>query len=88
MADLEFGGIDLAKNVFQLHGCSSTGAVIFRKQLKRNKLLSFISELPTCTIAVALPLNRVILNLCGRTEAFWPSASSGRLDRTSHASRS
>ncbi len=52
MTDLEVVGIDLAKNVFQLHGCSSTGAVIFRKQLKRNKLLSFISELPTCTIAM------------------------------------
>jgi transposase len=52
MVDLELVSIDLAKNVFQLHGCSSTGAVIFRKQLKRDKLPSFISELPTCTIAM------------------------------------
>ena len=52
MANLDLVGIDLAKNVFQLHGCSSTGEVIFRKQVKRNKLLSFISELPKCIIAM------------------------------------
>jgi transposase len=52
MEDLDLVGIDLAKNVFQLHGCSSTGEVVFRKQLKRNKLLAFISGLPTCTIAM------------------------------------
>ena len=52
MKDLELVGIDLAKNVFQLHGCSSTGEVVFRKQLKRSKLLSFFAELSTCTIAM------------------------------------
>ncbi len=52
MKDLELVGIDLAKNVFQLHGCSSTGEVVSRKQLRRSKLLSFIAELPTCTIAM------------------------------------
>lgn len=52
MENLDTVGIDLSKNVFQLHGCSSIGEVVFRKQLKRNKLLSFISELPTCTIAM------------------------------------
>ena len=50
MTNLDLVGLDLAKNVFQLHGCSSTGEVIFRQQLKRSKLLTFISELPTCTI--------------------------------------
>ncbi len=52
MKDLDLVGLDLAKNVFQLHGCSSTGEVVFRKQLRRSKLLSFIAELPTCTIAM------------------------------------
>lgn len=52
MADLDLVGLDLAKNVFQLHGCSSTGEVVFRKQRRRSKLLSFIAELPTCTIAM------------------------------------
>ena len=40
MENLDLVGIDLAKNVFQLHGCSSTGEVIFRKQVKRSKLVS------------------------------------------------
>ncbi len=52
MADLDLVGIDLAKNVFQPHGCSSTGEAVFRKQLRRNKLLSFIAELLACTIAI------------------------------------
>jgi len=52
MTDLELVGIDLAKNVFQLHGCSSAGEVLFRKQLRRNKLIPFIAELPPCMIAM------------------------------------
>lgn len=52
MENVDLVGIDLAKSVFQLHGCSSTGEEIFRKQLRRNKLLLFISELPPCTIAM------------------------------------
>ncbi len=52
MADLDLVGIDLAKNVFQLHGCSSAGEVVFRKRLRRNKLLSFVGKLPACTIAM------------------------------------
>lgn len=32
-------GLDIAKNVFQLHGADVTGGVVFRKQLRRNKVL-------------------------------------------------
>jgi transposase len=31
-------GIDLAKNVFQLHGCDATGRAVLRKQLARCQL--------------------------------------------------
>ena len=34
-------GIDLAKNVFQLHGVDANENVVIRKQLKRSQLLSF-----------------------------------------------
>jgi transposase len=36
-------GVDLAKNVFQLHGTSLSGQVKFRKKLPRQKLLEFLS---------------------------------------------
>ncbi|MCG7521956.1 IS110 family transposase, partial [Ruegeria sp. Ofav3-42] len=52
MADLDLVGLNLAKNVFHRHGCSSTSEVVLRKQLRRNNLLSFVSELPACTIAM------------------------------------
>ena len=45
-------GIDLAKRVFQLHGASADGQVVFRKKLTRSKFLTFISEHPACTIAM------------------------------------
>jgi transposase len=45
-------GIDLAKRVFQVHGASATGKVLFRKKLTREKLLPFIAEQFPCTVAV------------------------------------
>jgi hypothetical protein len=35
MEEVSTVGLDLAKNGFQVHGVSSTGAVAFRKQLRR-----------------------------------------------------
>ena len=45
-------GIDLAKNVFQLHGIDKKGKPLMRKQLKREHLLSFIANTPPCIIAM------------------------------------
>ncbi len=45
-------GIDLAKRVFQVHGATATGKVLFRKKLAREKLLPFIAEQSPCTVAV------------------------------------
>lgn len=38
-------GLDLAKNVFQIHGVDSTGMTVLRKQLKRHELLAFLATL-------------------------------------------
>jgi len=43
-------GIDLAKNVFQLHGADSRGKTVLRKKIKRSKLSEYIAKLPVCTI--------------------------------------
>jgi transposase len=45
-------GIDLAKNVFQLHGTDSKGKRVLSKRLTRGKLLEFIAQLKPCLIGV------------------------------------
>lgn len=45
-------GLDLAKNVFQLHGADGNGRVVVRKQLRRNKLLPFFADLPPCLVGM------------------------------------
>lgn len=37
-------GVDLAKSVYQIHGASMTGEVMFRKKLTRPQFLKFMSE--------------------------------------------
>lgn len=45
-------GIDLAKNVFQLHGVDATGHTVLRKQVKRDQLAPFFANLPPCLIGM------------------------------------
>jgi transposase len=45
-------GIDLAKQVFQVHGVDYQDKVVLRKQLRRNQLLSFFATLPPCLIGM------------------------------------
>lgn len=52
MTDVSMIGIDLAKNVFQLHGATSDGGVVFRKKLSRSKVLAFIDAQPRCVVAM------------------------------------
>ena len=43
-------GIDIAKNVFQLHGVNSEGKMSLKKRLSRNKFMEFVATLPPCLI--------------------------------------
>lgn len=45
-------GLDLAKNVFQVHGIDAGGEVVFRKQLRRAQVLIFFKSLPPCLVGV------------------------------------
>ncbi len=45
-------GLDLAKNVFQAHGADGSGAVLFRKKLRRDQVLRFLADQPACTVAM------------------------------------
>ena len=45
-------GIDLAKNVFQIHGVDGQGKTRLRKQLKRSQMRAFFANLPACLIGM------------------------------------
>lgn len=45
-------GIDLAKNVFQVHGTDDKGRAVLRKQLKRAQMLPFFAKLTPCRIGL------------------------------------
>jgi Transposase len=45
-------GIDLAKNVFQVHAVDERGRAVLRKQLRRDQMTAFFANLPPCLIGM------------------------------------
>ena len=45
-------GLDLAKNVFQLHGVDKKGKTVLTKKLTRNKVLPFFANMAPCLIGM------------------------------------
>lgn len=45
-------GIDLAKNLMQVHGVDERGRAVLRKQLRLNQVLPFFANLPPCLIGM------------------------------------
>jgi transposase len=45
-------GLDIAKNVFQVHGVDRHGKLVLRKRLARGKVLAFFANLPRCLIGL------------------------------------
>ncbi len=56
MDEISMIGLDLAKNVFQVHGVDASGAVVVRRQLRRRQVERFFAQ---------LPLTMVGLEACG-----------------------
>ena len=52
MSKITIIGLDLAKNVFQLHGADQSGKAVLRKKLRRDQVLPFLSTLPPCVVAM------------------------------------
>ena len=52
MEEVSTIGLDLAKHVFQAHGASASGAVVFRKRLRREQVLAFLAGQPRCLVAM------------------------------------
>ena len=47
-------GLDLAKNVFQVHAVDARGDLVTACKLRRSKLLEFFAKLPPCVAAIPL----------------------------------
>lgn len=45
-------GIDLAKNVFSLHGVDATGKTLLRRTVRRDRLVETVAALPPCLIGM------------------------------------
>ena len=45
-------GLDIAKNVFQVHGIDAAEKVVVRKQLRRRQMLEFFKALPPCLVGM------------------------------------
>lgn len=67
MDEITIIGIDLAKNVFQLHGAATDGSVVFRKKLTRPQFQRFMASHPPCKVAMgACPPRRTLPVAPGR----------------------
>ncbi len=45
-------GVDLAKNVFHVHGADAEERRVFSRRLTRSKLGGFVADLPACRIGM------------------------------------
>ena len=45
-------GVDLAKNVFQVHGVDSAGKVVISRQLRRKQVIDFFRKIPPCLVGM------------------------------------
>lgn len=52
MGDITTVGIDLAKNVFSLHGVDGSGQVVLRRTVRRERLAPLVAQLPACLIGM------------------------------------
>ncbi len=52
MEKVSIVGIDITKNTFHAHDAGSSGSFVFRKELTRGNILSFLSGLDQCVVAM------------------------------------
>ena len=45
-------GLDIAKNVFQVHGIDGAERIVIRRSLRRGQVTGFFAELPPCLIGI------------------------------------
>jgi len=45
-------GLDLAKNIFQVHGIDREGNIAVQRSLRRSDVANFFGKLPPCLVAI------------------------------------
>ena len=45
-------GLDIAKQVFQIHGADKAGRTVLRRRLRRKEVARFFSEQPPCLVGI------------------------------------
>ena len=45
-------GLDIAKNVFQVHGINANEKLVVRKQLRRSQMMKFFAAQPPCLVGM------------------------------------
>jgi transposase len=45
-------GLDIAKQVFQVHGADKAGRAVLRRKLRHNEVVRFFSELEPCVVGI------------------------------------
>jgi len=45
-------GLDLGKDVFQVHGITADGTVVFNRSIRRRQVLAFFEKLPSCLVGI------------------------------------
>ena len=45
-------GIDIAKNVFQMHGVNRAGKPVFKRRVMRDQLIDVVAQIEPCTVVV------------------------------------
>jgi len=52
MSEISMIGLDLAKNVFQVHGVDASGKVVLQRQLRRSAVEKFFAKLLPCRVGM------------------------------------
>jgi len=52
VAEVSMIGLDIAKQVFQVHGADASGPAVFRGKIVPAKLMEFFSSQPRCLVAL------------------------------------
>jgi len=71
--DVRTLGIDLAKNLFQVHGVDGQGRTVVQRQLRRRQLMPFVAQLQPCLVA---------MEACGGAH-YWAREIARRVTRSS-----
>ena len=68
--DITTVGIDIAKNVFQVHAMNERGKTVLRKRISRSDFLAFFVNLPQCLIAMQERRQESMASRLGRASWF------------------